>query len=436
MPGDEDRIKNTLLLSAAFVFLMTSGIGTTNVMGAQFGEEGAHAVSMMYVSFAIVAVCFAPYLVQRFSARRMIALGTFLCIFFLFACVSGSPNLLLMGGLCGGVGGSLLWSGQGTYLTLSCTAQTTGKHAGVFAVGMALAAFFGYSSVFFFLSFLGPTEMYLFFVGCNIVAIIISLTLPFVPGDADWSERPVFSPYLVLQQYRDVLVCRSYRHAIPWFAYTGFWMTYIFWFATVVGNTYGPSVIGAVFIAFSLASSAMAFVFGTFVDKFGISLAMIIGLIPPYVSLLLLWVWTGQGSVYVIGVIMGIGDAAQLTITNAYVASLEAPHKPLQFSLYQAVQSVAASLLTLGVVYMTLLQFTVVIVSFSTVSATLVILSHHRAARQVPPVGDEEMGVRHPISAATPEIQITPHERDAHPPLGEAQGEAPAATEPVKEAEL
>eukprot|EP00759_Apiculatamorpha_spiralis_P026105 PhF_6_TR29256/c0_g1_i1/m.42842 len=78
----DPRMRNTLHLSVSFTLIFTGAIGTTTIMGSEFGDVGAGCLSLMYSVFSIVALFFSPFFVQRVTARRCIPYSalTFLCL--------------------------------------------------------------------------------------------------------------------------------------------------------------------------------------------------------------------------------------------------------------------------------------------------------------------------------------------------------------------
>eukprot|EP00759_Apiculatamorpha_spiralis_P026104 PhF_6_TR29256/c0_g1_i1/m.42841 len=247
-----------------------------------------------------------------------------------------------------GAGGACIWAAQGTYLSLCCTSSNAGKHAGVFACGMGIAAFCGNTAVYLFLEHAGPDELFLCFLSVCIVGIIVALFLPKVHGDGD--EYVEFSLTKLMLEYRSIKECKPYLHATVWFVFTGLWMTYVFWFTSVfVGVTHGSATVGLSMIFFSICSSVSPSVMGPLIDRLGVPLSVVIALIFPMVGLLIMGEAENTKVICVIvGTILGCGDGSIQTITNAFISPIEFTPKPLLFAVYQALQAISSSILTIN----------------------------------------------------------------------------------------
>ena len=250
--GQVSAVTNSIVLAITFSSTWTSYLGTTVIIGTEFGSVGATSYVLLYIVGALSGLIITPFLVPRLSARRSIPLGSSMQLVLLLGCITRSTWLMYAGSVMWGFGLALMMTAGGSYLSLSLTKETAGWHSGRFQLVLSSGTLFGNVANLLFLKFAKVTALFGFFIAMELCGVMVGCLLPKFLGDPD-GTKPEMSLTIIIKGYKEVFQCRPYVLGIPLYIYTGMWLTHIFWFSNVfVGKSYGEGFTGAVMIGFAI----------------------------------------------------------------------------------------------------------------------------------------------------------------------------------------
>ncbi|KFM59432.1 Protein unc-93-like protein, partial [Stegodyphus mimosarum] len=111
-------IKNLLILSSGFLLLFTAYDGLSNLQSTINREQGIGVTSQatVYVSFCISALLFPKYVIQKIGCKNTITLSMLTYVPYISSNFYPHWILMIPSSILTGLGASLLWGAQCTYL--------------------------------------------------------------------------------------------------------------------------------------------------------------------------------------------------------------------------------------------------------------------------------------------------------------------------------
>lgn len=152
------NLYNVLMLGIGFMFLFTAFLTMGNIEqtvlvsltkdDSSFTGDGYISLCIVYVSFA-VCNWFAPSFISFSGPRIAMWVGAPMYAFFYLAFIFPSAWLLYLVSAILGMGGSILWAGQGNYLSRCSDETTISRNSGLFWALLQCSMFFGNLFVYF-----------------------------------------------------------------------------------------------------------------------------------------------------------------------------------------------------------------------------------------------------------------------------------------------
>lgn len=114
------HFKNLIILSISFSILEAAVVGILSLQTAFNGTMASYSTGAFYCTFFSSFVC-APGLVhpsQGFGLKRILLIGMIFSVLYMLAQIHMTWYLSFPGSVVGGFGSGLMWTAQGTYMTL------------------------------------------------------------------------------------------------------------------------------------------------------------------------------------------------------------------------------------------------------------------------------------------------------------------------------
>uniref|UniRef100_A0A2H8TZK1 UNC93-like protein MFSD11 n=1 Tax=Melanaphis sacchari TaxID=742174 RepID=A0A2H8TZK1_9HEMI len=199
------RLMNIILLGIGFMFVFTSYMTVSNIEKTvlksiekedpSFTGDGYTSQCIIYGVFALCN-WLAPTIIGMIGSRKSIYLGSICYVLFLMPFFLSSTFLLYTMSALLGFGASLIWTGQGIYLTLNSDSSTISRNSGIFWAMSKMSICIG--NVFMILVFCDQTEFNKFTriliftvmaVVCSFGTLILMVLRP--PVDAEGKKNEV-----------------------------------------------------------------------------------------------------------------------------------------------------------------------------------------------------------------------------------------------------
>ncbi|XP_027852589.2 UNC93-like protein MFSD11 isoform X1 [Aphis gossypii] len=135
------RLMNISILGLGFMFVFTSFLTVSNIEKTvlksiekedpSFTGDGYTSLCIIYGVFALCN-WLAPTIIGMIGSRKSIYLGSICYVAFLTPFLWPSNILLYTMSVLLGFGASIIWTGQGTYLTMNSDLSTISRNSGIF----------------------------------------------------------------------------------------------------------------------------------------------------------------------------------------------------------------------------------------------------------------------------------------------------------------
>ncbi|XP_025209177.1 UNC93-like protein MFSD11 [Melanaphis sacchari] len=199
------RLMNIIISGFGFMFVFASFFTVSNIEETvlkiiekedpSFTGDGYTSQCIIYSVFALCN-WLAPTIIGMIGSRKSIYLGSICYVLFLMPFFLPSKFLLYTISALLGFGASLIWTGQGTYLTLNSDSSTISRNSGIFWAMSTISISIG--NVFMILVFRNKTEFNkstrtlvftVLAVVCGFGTFILMVLRP--PVDAEGKENEV-----------------------------------------------------------------------------------------------------------------------------------------------------------------------------------------------------------------------------------------------------
>ncbi|RCV18787.1 hypothetical protein SEVIR_3G345200v4 [Setaria viridis] len=350
------------ILSAAFLFVFSAYSAAQNLESTvnTKGDLGTFSLGILYTSFTLFAVVASP-VVTRLGPKRALVVGSSGYVLFILANLVPTWYTMVPASLYLGFCASIIWVGQGTYLTSAALShardnnlpegRTLGNFTGEFWGIMASTQVIGNLLSLALLrngkdggSVTGENLLFVVFLGCMIVGIVLMCLLSKreEKGDNDQlhSSFGAMLKYIVapLKDRRMLLIIPlmvyiGLEHAFVWAVFT----------KSIVTPALGISGVGGAMAIFGAAGTVCALVTGyltsglysaTLIVSFGaiahaVVLFWLLLFYSPMVGVL------GAAVPLLIGALWGVGDGMLNTELNAVVGLLFEDSKEASFAQFK-----------------------------------------------------------------------------------------------------
>uniref|UniRef100_A0A0E0JBB5 Major facilitator superfamily (MFS) profile domain-containing protein n=1 Tax=Oryza nivara TaxID=4536 RepID=A0A0E0JBB5_ORYNI len=269
------------LLSSAFLFVFLAYHAAQNLQSTVNTDENLGSVSLglLYTSFTAFSVVGSP-VVRRMGSRRALVLGTSGYLLFIAANLVPSWYTMVPASLYLGFTASIIWVGQGTYLTSAALShardnnlpegQTLGNFNGEFWGMFASTQVIGNLISLALLrdgkdggSVTGKSLLFVVFLGCMIVGIILMCLLS--KRDEKGNNAPTHSSFGAMMKYIVApLKDRRMILIIPLIAYSGLQQAFVWAVFTknIVTPVLGISGVGGAMAIYGAADVVLSALLG------------------------------------------------------------------------------------------------------------------------------------------------------------------------------
>lgn len=164
MDNSNEKMYNVLLLSFSFMFVFTgfqtcgmveqtvlnSYINDTKDVNGQptYHGDGYTSLAIIYTVFAF-SNWLAPSVVSVIGSKYSMMIGASLYVLYVATFIKPLTWTLYLGSVLIGIGGAVLWTGQGVFLTKNSTSNTMGRNSGIFWAILQGSCLIGNMYVFF-----------------------------------------------------------------------------------------------------------------------------------------------------------------------------------------------------------------------------------------------------------------------------------------------
>ncbi|XP_078349107.1 UNC93-like protein MFSD11 isoform X2 [Oculina patagonica] len=402
---------NVLVMGFAFMFMFTafqttSMIEPTVLQGYRNSTnkeeriDGYLSLGIIYAVFT-VANWLAPSFVGIFGPRVSMIVGGICYALFIASLIQPKAWSVYLGSVIIGYGASVIWTGQGNFLTINSTPETISRNSGIFWALLQCSLLFGNMYVYF--QFKAETQTIsdsvrrtvytVFTTVCGLgICLLFLLRKPREIERDMMSNRDENDDRELSQNIRSNTTpekrtaLQSLKIAVKLFltkdmlllslcfAYTGFELTFFSGvYGTCVGNTkdfeYPKRQIGLVGMLIGCGEITGGLIFGIFgkrSNKFGRDPIVLFGAIVHWICYLLIFLnlpdETPKNAVYaahetyqvfkqpnlpvavLCGFLLGLGDSSFNTQIYSILGSLYENDSAPPFALFKFVQSLTAAI--------------------------------------------------------------------------------------------
>ncbi|BAF30077.1 UNC93-like protein 3 isoform X1 [Oryza sativa Japonica Group] len=384
------------LLSSAFLFVFLAYHAAQNLQSTVNTDENLGSVSLglLYTSFTAFSVVGSP-VVRRMGSRRALVLGTSGYLLFIAANLVPSWYTMVPASLYLGFTASIIWVGQGTYLTSAALShardnnlpegQTLGNFNGEFWGMFASTQVIGNLISLALLrdgkdggSVTGKSLLFVVFLGCMIVGIILMCLLS--KRDEKGNNAPTHSSFGAMMKYIVApLKDRRMILIIPLIAYSGLQQAFVWAVFTknIVTPVLGISGVGGAMAIYGAADVVCSLVAGRLTSGLhsATSIVSVGAILQAVVLFWLLLFYSPMGGLLgaavplFIGALWGVGDGVLNTQLSALLGLLFEDVKEAAFAQLKVWQSGAIAVIfflspNITLQAMLILMATALIISF------------------------------------------------------------------------
>uniref|UniRef100_A0A0D3HVT6 Major facilitator superfamily (MFS) profile domain-containing protein n=1 Tax=Oryza barthii TaxID=65489 RepID=A0A0D3HVT6_9ORYZ len=269
------------VLSAAFLFVFSAYCAAQNLESSvnTEGDLGTVSMGILYTSFTLFAVTASP-VVTWLGSKRALVVGTSGYVIFILANLVPTWYTMVPASLYLGFSASIIWVGQGTYLTSAALShardnnlpegQTLGNFNGEFWGMFASTQVIGNLISLALLrdgkdggSVMGKNLLFVVFLGCMIVGIVLMCLLS--KRDEKGNTAPTHSSFGAMMKYIVApLKDRRMILIIPLIAYSGLQAAFVWAVFTknIVTPVLGVSGVGGAMAIYGAADAVLSALLG------------------------------------------------------------------------------------------------------------------------------------------------------------------------------
>ncbi|CAL5092955.1 unnamed protein product [Urochloa decumbens] len=350
------------ILSAAFLFVFSAYGAAQNLESTvnTKGDLGTVSLGILYTSFTLFSVVASP-VVTRLGPKRALVVGSSGYVLFILANIVPTWYTMVQASLYLGFCASIIWVGQGTYLTSAALShardnnlsegRTLGNFTGEFWGIMASTQVIGNLLSLALLrngkdggSVTGKNLLFVVFLGCMIVGIVLMCLLS--KREEKGHNGPLHSSFGAMLKYIVApLKDRRMLLIIPLMVYTGLQHAFVWAVFTksIVTPVLGISGVGGAMAIYGAAGAVCALATGYLTSGL-YSATLIVSMGATVQAVVLFWLllfYSPMGGVLgtvaplLIGALWGAGDGMMNTELNAVVGLLFEDAKEASFAQFK-----------------------------------------------------------------------------------------------------
>jgi len=362
-------------LSMLGVFIAYSGL--QNLVSSILGKLGYWCIATIYIAFSFSALIVGPSVVDALGSKLSLFVGALCYSSFIIANLWPRYETLIPTAAALGIGASILWTAEGSYLTTAAANYALKKNKerrsamglfnGIFfalfqinqVVGNLISGFILSNSDGHGSSYQVLMYTYISIAG---VATLTMLLIPVETAPASEetgslnSEEQKVRPSILSKIFRALLLLKDPKCflLIPIMFYSGIEQAFVAgdFTSAIIAESVGRNQIGFVMAVFGVFNVLFSFLFGRIADKLGSGYLVILGFFSHMLFLTLMliaiklfgvhWFADRIWLLYLAAIVWAAGDAAWNTFPNTilginFTDNIEAAFANLKF--WQAVGS-------------------------------------------------------------------------------------------------
>uniref|UniRef100_A0A0D9Y0I2 UNC93-like protein 3 n=1 Tax=Leersia perrieri TaxID=77586 RepID=A0A0D9Y0I2_9ORYZ len=394
--GRRSHAGDVHVLSSAFLFIFSAYCAAQNLESSvnTEGDLGTVSMGILYTSFTLFAVAASP-VVAWMGPKLALVVGTSGYVLFILANLVPTWYTMVPASLYLGFTASIIWVGQGTYLTSAALShardnnlpegQTLGSFNGEFWGMFASTQVIGNLISLALLrdgkdggSVTGKNLLFVVFLGCMIVGIVLMCLLS--KRDEKGNNAPTHSSFGAMMKYIVApLKDRRMILIVPLIAYSGLQQAFVWAVFTksIVTPVLGISGVGGAMAIYGAADVVCSLVAGRLTSGLhsATSIVSVGAVVQAVVLFWLLLFYSPMGGLLgaavplFIGALWGVGDGVLNTQLSALLGLLFEDVKEAAFAQLKVWQSGAIAVIfflspNITLQAMLILMATALIISF------------------------------------------------------------------------
>ncbi|XP_014252344.1 UNC93-like protein MFSD11 [Cimex lectularius] len=247
----DKRLFNVTVLGLGFMFVFTafqtfSNVEVTilNSLSADdktFTGNGYTSLAIIYAMLAI-GNWLAPSIIGAIGARMSMVIGSLTYLLFIASFLIPKTWLLYTVSALMGIGASLIWTGQGNYLTLNSDDLTMARNSGIFWALLQSSMLYG--NCYVFIAFEGKQHIdehtrntvTIVLTALSLIGLVFLVLLrPAVSADGEVLARRTVGPIKAFREAMSLLTRKEMIFLCITFLYTGFELSFY-------SGVYSPSI--------------------------------------------------------------------------------------------------------------------------------------------------------------------------------------------------
>uniref|UniRef100_A0A0E0EMV9 Major facilitator superfamily (MFS) profile domain-containing protein n=1 Tax=Oryza meridionalis TaxID=40149 RepID=A0A0E0EMV9_9ORYZ len=354
------------ILSAAFLFVFSAYCAAQNLESSfnTEGDLGTVSMGILYTSFTLFSVAASP-VVTWLGSKRALVVGTSGYVIFILANLVPTWFTMVPASLYLGFTASIIWVGQGTYLTSAALShardnnlpegQTLGNFNGEFWGMFASTQVIGNLISLALLrdgkdggSVTGKNLLFVVFLGCMIIGIVLMCLLS--KRDEKGNNAPTHSSFGAMMKYIVApLKDRRMILIIPLIAYSGLQQAFVWAVFTknIVTPVLGISGVGGAMAIYGAADVVCSLVAGRLTSGLhsATSIVSVGAILQAVVLFCPMGGLLGAAVPLFIGALWGVGDGVLNTQLSALLGLLFEDVKEAAFAQLKVWQSGAIAVI-------------------------------------------------------------------------------------------
>ncbi|KAH3767213.1 transporter, major facilitator subfamily protein [Pelomyxa schiedti] len=367
---------NLFFVSTSFFFVFLAFNGTQTIESSIVpGDLGYWSVATIYITFAVSALFLSSGVVKKLSPKWSMAIGTIAYAVYVGANLYPQYYTLIPTAAMVGVSASILWAGEGAYVSIASTRYSVAVNKPPKAsMGLFNGVFFG---IFQLASVIGniitsvilglPSDnsskiLFLVFAILCLCGIFSLFILPTEDPIKSTSEEEPIEVKPTPQVIREAMLAtfqlmrdRRMSLLIPPIFYSGLSEGFVFsdFTNSIIATVLGIEWVGYIMALFFASDSISSFVFGKLVDTIGKRIMIVCGTIAHVVCLLFFILWLQfepldgladgmwPATIWICAALLGLGDAVFFgVLPNSMMGTWFSESREAAFSNMKLWQSV------------------------------------------------------------------------------------------------
>lgn len=165
------------ILSIGFLLIFFGFGGVERYVTQFFSDRGMidagfNSLILIYVFFTL-SDPYSAVFVSRLGAKKCMVLGSIFYIAYILSLLSNSPATIYLASVLLGIGASLLWTGQSTYLVRASKSESYGKNSGFYSTLQSLGLGIGILTLGFLTSRVSFEKAFLLFSIFPLAGLIV-----------------------------------------------------------------------------------------------------------------------------------------------------------------------------------------------------------------------------------------------------------------------